>query len=129
MSLNYFYYFSIANLYNLGKELRVNILCCNIITIANYVTNILIAKVPLLNSKTSMNKKNKYRTDFLFATPNFLMGAGSIFNIAGNYYEFNSSSTGELADSKALECDWLMVGQDMNEALDKYQEELEQYSY
>lgn len=70
-----------------------------------------------------MNKEKGFRTDFLFATTGFLMGAGSVFNIAGNYYEFASSSSGEIADYKALESDWQMIGVDFNNALNKFDKE------
>lgn len=60
----------------------------------------------------------EYRTDFLFATPSFLTGMGSIFNIAGdNYFEYNLSENGNEADAKALASDWGVVGSDIMEAL------------
>lgn len=72
--------------------------------------------------QTIMNKNKDSRTDFLFSTPSFLTGAGSIFNLAGNYYEYNLSSSGEEADSRAMQCDWAMVGNDLSNALDAYEQ-------
>lgn len=71
-----------------------------------------------------MNKGKEYRTDFLFATPDYLIGAGSVFNIAGNYFEFNTSATGEIADQNALESDWGVVGQDLKGAISEYELQL-----
>jgi hypothetical protein len=70
-----------------------------------------------------MKKEKNYRTDFLFATPTFLTGAGSIYNIAGNYYDFNTSPSGEIADTRALECDWQMVGMDLKNAICEFEKE------
>jgi hypothetical protein len=60
--------------------------------------------------------KNKYHSDFLFSTPTFINGIGSIINIAGNYYIFNYSETAEEADAKAIEADWGVIGQDLLKA-------------
>ena len=59
--------------------------------------------------------KNYYITDHLFPRTNYLIGAGSIFNIAGNYFEFNRSSSAEEADAKAIESDWGTIGKDIVE--------------
>jgi hypothetical protein len=63
-----------------------------------------------------MKKIKKYRTDFLFPTPSFLIGAGSVFNIAGNYFNFNYSSSDKEADNKAIMSDWGVIGQDISSA-------------
>jgi hypothetical protein len=63
-----------------------------------------------------MKKIKKYRSDFLFVTPSFLVGAGSVLNIAGNYFKFNYSSTDEQADAKAIESDWGVIGIDIETA-------------
>lgn len=60
-----------------------------------------------------MGKNKKYRTDTLFIIPSFVIGMGSVLNIRGSYYLFNSSETSEQADAQALESDWGMVGQDI----------------
>ena len=56
--------------------------------------------------------RKKYRTGFLFNATNSLVGMGSVLNIAGNYFSFNGSRTGEEADRKAIENDWGVNGQD-----------------
>ena len=66
-----------------------------------------------------MGTKNKYYTDFLFSTSNFLTGAGTAINMAGNYYKFNVSKSGQEADHLALENDFNMVGQDICDAMKK----------
>ena len=65
-----------------------------------------------------MKKNKSYRSDFLFATPSFLMGAGSVLNIAGNYFSFNYSSSDRQADTKAISSDWGVVGGDIEKASD-----------
>ena len=48
----------------------------------------------------------------------FLMGAGSILNIFGNYYEFNDYQLGIYSDYKAIESDWRAVGTDICNAME-----------
>lgn len=69
-----------------------------------------------------MNKKI-YKTDFLFSTPTFLNGMGSVLNIAGNYYTFNDSESDEEADFLALKSDWGVVGEDICESIIKVKKE------
>lgn len=47
----------------------------------------------------------------------FLRGAGSVLNIAGNY--FNSPVIGVKADIEATRADWVAVGNDINAAMAK----------
>lgn len=70
-----------------------------------------------------MNRTKKYRSDFLFVTPSALIGAGSILNIAGNYFSFNSSSSEREADMRALLADWGVVGNDISEAMEEVSHE------
>jgi hypothetical protein len=70
--------------------------------------------------------KKKFNSMFLFTTPSFWGGAGSVMNVAGNYYEFNDSPTGQEADQKALACDWGMVGQDVSYAVNKLRREIDE---
>ncbi len=63
-----------------------------------------------------MKKNKSYRSDFLFATPSFVMGAGSVLNIAGNYFSFNYSSSYRQADTKAISSDWGVIGGDIEKA-------------
>lgn len=65
-----------------------------------------------------MDKNKKYRTDFLFPNPNFLVGMGSTINIFGNYFLFNYSNSPKEADTKALKSDWRIVGQDLSNAIE-----------
>ncbi len=61
------------------------------------------------------------KTDFLFASGSFLIGAGSIFNLAGSYFEYNT--VGGDADSLAIGSDWAMVGQDIRDAIQGFAKE------
>lgn len=72
-----------------------------------------------------MRKTRKYRTDFLFTRPNFLVGVGSVLNIAGNYFDFKYSSSDKEADTKAILSDWGVIGEDIQIAKDEYDIKLE----
>ena len=65
-----------------------------------------------------MDKKNC--TDFLFSKSTFVSGFGSAFNVVGNYYEFNYSTTEEEADHRAIQCDWEMIAKDLLDAIEAY---------
>jgi len=54
-----------------------------------------------------MNKNKKSRSGFSI-TPSFLLGAGSVLNIAGNRFKFSIKDTD--ADIKAIHSDWETVG-------------------
>lgn len=62
--------------------------------------------------------KNRFNTGFLFSTPGFLSGAGTVINIAGNFYEFNYSDSDIDADRIALENDFNMIGQDISDVIE-----------
>ena len=66
-----------------------------------------------------MEKYKKYVSDYLFTTPSFLVGSGTVLNLAGNYYKFNTSESGFDADEKAIENDFGMIGQDLYDVMDK----------
>lgn len=71
----------------------------------------------------AMNKVKRYSTDFLFSMPSFLVGVGSVMNIAGNYFDFSSSDND--ADTKAILSDWGVVGQDILQAIEELEKESE----
>jgi hypothetical protein len=62
-------------------------------------------------------QSTRHYTDFLVSTPTFWIGMGSVFNIAGCYFDFNYSRSSEEADRKALECDRDMIVQDFKDTL------------
>jgi hypothetical protein len=59
---------------------------------------------------------DRFKTDFLCASSSFLGGLGSVVCIDGNFYQYNAS---ENPDSIATANDWLMVGQDIRDAMEK----------
>ena len=71
-----------------------------------------------------MNDKNKFQTDF-FTANSFLIGWGSIYNLAGNYFEYNDSESPEEADAMAIMNDWYVIGQDIGNSLSKFEKEVE----
>jgi len=59
---------------------------------------------------------NRLETDFLYAQSSFLNGVGSVLNINGHFHEYNKS---ENPDEIAIAADWRMIGQDIQDALDR----------
>ena len=49
---------------------------------------------------------------------------GSVFDLTGNYYSFNTSKTPEQADFKAIESDWGVVGDDIKKSVDEMKKQL-----
>ncbi|MCX6277049.1 MAG: hypothetical protein NT004_03000 [Bacteroidetes bacterium] len=73
-----------------------------------------------------MKKLHRYTTGFLFSTPSFFSGAGTVMNLAGNYYDFNASETDFEADEVAIANDFRMVGQDFYDVLESIKIDNEQ---
>jgi len=65
---------------------------------------------------------NRFKTDFLCASSFFLTGMGSVVNLRGHLFEYNSSDD---PDQLAIAQDWQMVGQDIRDALKKAEKEFE----
>ncbi|HEY1716941.1 MAG TPA: hypothetical protein VGH42_01450 [Verrucomicrobiae bacterium] len=65
---------------------------------------------------------NRFKTDFLCASSSFLTGMGSVVNLRGHLYDYNSSDD---PDQLAIAQDWQMVGQDIRVALKKAEKEFE----
>jgi hypothetical protein len=59
------------------------------------------------------------QTDFLTATSSFKTGMGSAVGIAGNFYGFNYSKSPAEADIRALRADWVKIGQDLSDVMQK----------
>lgn len=63
------------------------------------------------------------KTDFLTATSTFVIGMGSVLNVGGNHFHYNTSATPEEADQIALESDWAVIGQELRAGLDQLKQE------
>ncbi|MBK5214965.1 MAG: hypothetical protein JJE55_15060 [Flavobacteriaceae bacterium] len=63
--------------------------------------------------------ETRKRTDFLFPKRNFWTGFSSILDIFGADKKFNTSKSGREADTKAIQNDWEMIGQDFRDVLSK----------
>jgi len=68
---------------------------------------------------------NKVKSDFLFAQPSFASGAARVFDLFGHFDEYNQSETPLEADAKAIAADWLIVGQDLSDAIEHHEDESE----
>jgi len=66
----------------------------------------------------------KVQSDFLFAQPSFASGAARVLDLFGTFDAYNISDTTQEADAKALAVDWLIVGQELSEAIERQEEEL-----
>lgn len=53
------------------------------------------------------------RSDFLIAIPNVLFGLARLLDFGGSFDAYNISASVAEADTKALLCDWYIVGQDL----------------
>jgi hypothetical protein len=65
-----------------------------------------------------MKRQKKHTSGFLFSTPSLLTGAGTVINLAGNYFEFNISEADFEADKIAIENDFRVIGQDISSTLE-----------
>ncbi len=66
-----------------------------------------------------MRKNTSYYSDFLFVKHSFIILYGSVLNIAGNYFSFNHAASGAEADTKAIQSDWGVIGNDIENASDE----------
>lgn len=63
-------------------------------------------------------RRRRMKTGFLFPTPSFLSGVGSVLDIFGRPPgPLNYSRSGVEADCKALYSDYRMIGQDIDDAI------------
>ena len=65
----------------------------------------------------------KVQTDFLFAEPSYLSGAARLLDLWGQYDEYNKSLNPAEADTRAIAADWIITGQDLQGAMDKFSSE------
>ncbi|MBZ5526970.1 MAG: hypothetical protein LAN71_03580 [Acidobacteriia bacterium] len=70
-------------------------------------------------SKENMGRKVK--SDFLIAQPSLFSGAARLFDFHGLYDEYNISQTEAQADAMATFSDWVLVGQDIREAVEQHE--------
>jgi hypothetical protein len=68
---------------------------------------------------------NKVKSDFLFAQPSFASGAARVFDLFGQFDEYNRSDTPDEADAKAIASDWIVVGQDLADAIEQSEPEIQ----
>jgi hypothetical protein len=65
----------------------------------------------------------KVKTDFLFAQPSGLSGASRVFDLWASFDDYNRSETPLEADATAIAADWLVIGQDIFDAMEQYESE------
>jgi hypothetical protein len=67
----------------------------------------------------------KVKTGFLYAQPSFASGAARVLDMWGQFDEYNSSESADEADEKAIASDWLVVGQDLVDAIEHHTSEFQ----
>lgn len=70
-------------------------------------------------NKITRNDKKHYRsfTDILYSEPGYIRGVMRILDIGRTVNDFNYSNTPEEADYKALNADWVTIGNDIRNVL------------
>lgn len=68
---------------------------------------------------------SKVKSDFLFAQPSFASGAARVFDLFGQFDDYNRSETTEEADAKAIASDWIVIGQDIADAMEQNESEMQ----
>ncbi len=56
-------------------------------------------------------------SDFLFSKPRSWHGVARLFDLAGQFDEYNYSLSDTEADTRATYSDWMRVGKDMEDAI------------
>jgi hypothetical protein len=65
---------------------------------------------------------SKIKTDFLFSSPSFASGASRLLDWGGTFDCYNVSANGKEADTKAMLADWVVVGDDIADAINAWDE-------
>ena len=66
---------------------------------------------------------NRVTTDFLFANPSFASGAARVIDLWGQFDDYNFSPSPQEADAAAIASDWIVVGQDICDAMEQIRPE------
>ena len=61
------------------------------------------------------------KSTFLFARPSFIGGVARVMDLGTTLQIYNESKTEEEADTKAIKKDWETVGEDISNAIKKYE--------
>jgi hypothetical protein len=64
--------------------------------------------------------RTKFYSDYLFARPSFLSGIARVLDLGSTLNTYNTSETPEAADELALSLDWLAIGADIENSMQKY---------
>lgn len=62
---------------------------------------------------------SRVSSGFLFAQPSFASGAARVIDLWGEFDDYNISDTPQEADAAALAADWIVVGQDICDAINQ----------
>ena len=59
----------------------------------------------------------RVQSDFLYAQPSYASGVARVLDLWGQFDAYNESENPAEADAKAIASDWLIVGQDIHDAM------------
>lgn len=77
----------------------------------------------LLRMTDFKNKNIRIQSSRLYGNSNFIIGMGSIFNIAGKYFDYNYSESDIEADNLAIKRDWEIVGKELSNSIPVLEDE------
>ncbi len=61
-------------------------------------------------------------SSYLYARPSFVEGIARLIDFGNTLQEYNTSLSNDQADTLALFADWLVVGDDLRNAMGQYKE-------
>jgi len=73
--------------------------------------------------KNMKKNNNKYKTNSSLPKNDFLVGLGSVLNIAGSYFDYDYSMSAVETDRNALISDWMNIGNDFKSAKKIFEKE------
>jgi len=63
------------------------------------------------------------QSDFLSANPTFASGVARLVDFGCSFDNYNESATGSIADTRAMQSDWINVGYDILDSVAEFEYE------
>jgi hypothetical protein len=64
---------------------------------------------------------SRVKSGFLYADPSSTSGLARLLDLWGQFDAYNISASPAEADAKALAADWIIVGQDLTDAMEQFE--------
>jgi hypothetical protein len=65
----------------------------------------------------------KVKTGLLYSDPSFLSGLSRTLDLYGMYDDYNMAESPAEADACAIAADWIVIGQDIQDAIQCFEQE------